>query len=51
MKYVIDYGNARTIFTDLEKVSEEFVKLFRFMLYLHASEARVGKTQLKIVYN
>ena len=48
MKFIVESGNGRVIFKDFNRMSEDFSKVFRFMLSLQAREMIQGKVTYKI---
>ena len=48
MKYIVDFGSAKMIYSNLERVPEDVGKIFRFMIYFKAKEMNVGKTAYRL---
>jgi hypothetical protein len=48
MQYLIQIGQATIKYSGLDKMSEEFQKIFRFMFYVQATELIKGDVKFSI---
>lgn len=48
MKFIVETGGGRVVFKDFRNMTEDFTKVFSFMLSLRAREMIQGKITYKI---
>jgi hypothetical protein len=48
MTYTVDFGSAKLSYSSIDRIPEDALKIFRFMLYFQAREMSVGKTSYKV---